>query len=124
MTDIREMSDEQVDQLNTQAGRPKRKRKSGRSTGPAFRLIEDITPEEMAQALSAAQTTSKNELLKAVGLLKVGEGKKIVGGDLKQIKISVGGFGVRTKRKFIVTEVGGEPVVIRKEYDNATDTAE
>ena len=123
MTDIKEMNEEQIDQLNQQT--PKRRRRKSKSSAPAFTAIEEASPEEITAALQK-QTSRKSELTRKLEELAINGGYKI-DGDFDRLKRDVLALGRQLKRKFVVSEANepGKVIVVRVQEDgNASGAAQ
>lgn len=121
------MSEEQVDQLNQQA--PKRRRRKSKSNAPAFTAIEEASPEEIAAALQK-QTSRKSEFTQALEEMPVNGGKKFTGdfARLKRDALALGrqlSIGRQLKHKFVVSEADepGKVIVVRVQPENENASA-
>lgn len=110
MTDIREMSQQQVDELNQNNPVIKRRREARTTT--EITVIEGATPEEIHVAL----TGNRSELVRALDALNI-EGGIRVTGSLVSVRQKVKAYSKKSKRQFTVSEgiSAGTVIVVRIE---------
>lgn len=130
MTDIRNMSVDELEQLNTGTRRPtgvikmsevikapaklkKTKTNKPHNPTPAYSFLEDATEEEIQEVLNA--TRSLTEFTIKLRDLPVGGGFRAVGGDIVRLRQMNAARGKKFGAKFKAREVNGNVVIVRVE---------
>lgn len=130
MTDIRNMSEDELEQLNTGTRRPtgvikmsevikapaklkKAKTNKQHNPTPPYTFLEDATEEEIQEVLNA--TRSVSEFTSKLRDLPVGGGFRAVGGDIERLRQMNAARGKTLGAKFKAREINGNVVIVRVE---------
>jgi hypothetical protein len=128
MTDIRNMSEDELTQLNQGNRRPtgiikmsetklaptklKKTKTDKPKAPPAYSFLEDATEEEIQEVLNATRYVS--EFTSKLRDLPVGGGFRAVGGDIVRLKQMNAARGKTLGSKFKAREINGNVIIVRE----------